>query len=287
MQVLVLAVQNAVDYSMLGAATSGVTMFRGIGGSLGTAIFGTIFSNRLSSQLRGVVHGPLAGQIGHGARLTGSQVAHLPTPARALYQHAYVQSLRPVFVLASGVAAVGFLLSLRLQERPLRETAATSTGLEDTLAAPRGANSLAEIERSLTRVTTAEQRTRFRQRVAERAGVGLSPGATWALVRIDEHGFARALELAGQDRVPPERIAEVSAELRACGLLTGDRDAPQLTPSGHDYTERLVGARRTLLAEALADGSADRQPEVMELLRRLARELSGEPPRRPAAPIAT
>jgi DNA-binding MarR family transcriptional regulator len=69
--------------------------------------------------------------------------------------------------------------------------------------------------------------------------------------------------------------------------LTGDRDAPQLTPSGHDYTERLVGARRTLLAEALADGSADRQPEVMELLRRLARELSGEPPRRPAAPIAT
>jgi hypothetical protein len=40
MQVLVLAVQNAVDYSVLGAATSGVTMFRGIGGSLGTAVFG-------------------------------------------------------------------------------------------------------------------------------------------------------------------------------------------------------------------------------------------------------
>ena len=31
MQVLVLAVQNAVDYSVLGAATSGVTLARGIG----------------------------------------------------------------------------------------------------------------------------------------------------------------------------------------------------------------------------------------------------------------
>ncbi len=43
MQVLVLVVQNAVQYSLLGAATSGVTLFRGIGGSLGAAVFGTIF----------------------------------------------------------------------------------------------------------------------------------------------------------------------------------------------------------------------------------------------------
>ena len=35
MQVLVLAVQNAVSFKVLGAATSGVTLFRGIGGSLG------------------------------------------------------------------------------------------------------------------------------------------------------------------------------------------------------------------------------------------------------------
>ena len=53
MQVLVLAVQNAVDYAMLGAATSGVTLARGIGGSLGTAVFGTIFSTQLTSHLKG------------------------------------------------------------------------------------------------------------------------------------------------------------------------------------------------------------------------------------------
>jgi EmrB/QacA subfamily drug resistance transporter len=51
MQVLVLAVQNAVDYKDLGVATSGATLFRSIGGSVGTAVLGAIFSNRLSSEL--------------------------------------------------------------------------------------------------------------------------------------------------------------------------------------------------------------------------------------------
>ena len=46
MQVLVLAVQNAVDYSDLGVATSGATLFRSIGGSVGTAILGSIFASR-------------------------------------------------------------------------------------------------------------------------------------------------------------------------------------------------------------------------------------------------
>ncbi|HEY5395964.1 MAG TPA: MDR family MFS transporter, partial [Trebonia sp.] len=51
MQVLVLAVQNAVDYSDLGVATSGATLFRSIGGSLGTSVLGAIFANRLSTEL--------------------------------------------------------------------------------------------------------------------------------------------------------------------------------------------------------------------------------------------
>ena len=42
MQVLVLVVQNAVDYSQLGVATSGASLFRSMGGSIGTPIFGAI-----------------------------------------------------------------------------------------------------------------------------------------------------------------------------------------------------------------------------------------------------
>ncbi len=280
MQVLVLAVQNAVDYTMLGAATSGVTMLRGIGGSLGTAVFGAIFTARLTDSLRGTLHGALAVQVSHGGRLTGAQVARLPSAARGVYQHAYVHSLSPVFAMAAGVAVLGFVLSLRLQERALRGAPATSTGLEDSLAAPRSPDSLAELERSLTRVTTPEERRRFSERVAQRAGLQLSPGATWALVRIQEHGVTRARALAAQDGVPTQRVAEVVAELAGEGLLSGDGDrAPaRLTALGHEHAERLVGARCELLVDALADDGAQRRPEVLELLQRLARELCGEPP---------
>jgi EmrB/QacA subfamily drug resistance transporter len=278
MQVLVLAVQNAVDYSLLGTATSGVTMFRGIGGSLGTAVFGTIFSSRLASELHGAIHGPLAAQVSHGARLTGAQVARLPAGPRSAYQHAYVHSLSPVFVVASGVAALGFTLSLLLQERPLRAAPATSTGLEDGMAAPRTPDSLAEIERSLTRVTTLEERRRFRERMAERAQLELSAGATWALVHTDGHGFAAARRFAQELGVPDERIEAVTRELAARGLLAGEHPTAELTDAGREHSERLLSARRDLLAESLADEDARSHPEVAELLRRLARELSGEPP---------
>jgi EmrB/QacA subfamily drug resistance transporter len=278
MQVLVLAVQNAVDYSVLGAATSGVTMFRGIGGSLGTAVFGTIFSTRLAGQLRGAIHGPLASQVSHGARLTGAQVAALPAGPRNLYEHAYVHSLSPVFVVAGAVTALGFALSLLMEERPLRAAPATATGLEDGMAAPRAPDSLAEIERSLTRVTTPEERRRFRERMAERARVELSPGAIWALIHIEEHGLAAAREFAQELGVPDERVGAVMRELTDRGLVKGDTSAVELTPAGLEHAERLLSARRDLLAESLADGDANRHPEVDELLHRLARELCGEPP---------
>jgi hypothetical protein len=51
MQVLVIAVRNAVDYKDLGTATSGVTYFRSIGGAFGTAVFGSIFANRLAANI--------------------------------------------------------------------------------------------------------------------------------------------------------------------------------------------------------------------------------------------
>src|SRR5439155_1634855 len=51
MQVLVLAVQNAVEYEDLGVATSGATLFRLVGGSFGVAVLGAIFSSRLAANL--------------------------------------------------------------------------------------------------------------------------------------------------------------------------------------------------------------------------------------------
>ena len=273
MQVLVLAVQNAVDYSVLGAATSAVTMLRGVGGSLGTAVFGAIFTSRLGSALAGSI----AASRG-GTRLTGEQVAHLPGQERLAYEHAYVNALHPVFLAAAGVAAAGFLLSWRLKERPLRATAATAQGFSDTQAQPKSADSLAEVERALAQCTAREDRVRFLGEVAARAGTPISAGATWALVRIDEHGFAGARAMAVEQGVDEERIGEILRELRDAGLIRGEDGVHAVTVEGHEVTGRVVAARQEMLAAALADTERDRPPEVNALLQRLARELAGERP---------
>ena len=57
MQVLVIAVQNSVQYADLGTATAGATFFRSIGGSFGVAVFGAIFANLLPHNLASELHG--------------------------------------------------------------------------------------------------------------------------------------------------------------------------------------------------------------------------------------
>ncbi|MGH7656890.1 MAG: MDR family MFS transporter, partial [Gemmatimonadales bacterium] len=83
MQVLIIAVQNAVDYQELGVATSGATLFRLIGGSLGTAVFGAIFAGGLTAQLQqslasSGVELPAAG------RLSPQSLAELDPGVRAI-----------------------------------------------------------------------------------------------------------------------------------------------------------------------------------------------------------
>jgi hypothetical protein len=275
MQVLVLAVQNAVPYAVLGAATSGVTLMRGIGGSVGTAVFGSLFTHRLTGELTGGGLPPtLEKLLAGGGRLTGAMVARLPGPARSAYEQAYVNALSPVFRVAAVVALLGFVVSWLLPERPLRATAATRTGLDDGLAAPEAPSSLAVVERALARATTVEERNRFHRAVAARAGLDVGEGATWALVRIAQYGTEGARAAARRQGVPEERIHAVSAELRERGLVSDD----VLTPAGVAFADQLVSARRDLLRERLADPAAERAPEVQALLERLSRELVGERP---------
>jgi EmrB/QacA subfamily drug resistance transporter len=115
MQVLVLAVQNAVEHRHMGVGTSGSLMFRQIGGSIGLAMFGAIFANRLHSTLaEGGIQGPKTA--------TPAVVANLPPAVHQAYVGAIASSLRPVFVVAAAISLFAFLLTWLLEEVPLRET---------------------------------------------------------------------------------------------------------------------------------------------------------------------
>jgi EmrB/QacA subfamily drug resistance transporter len=132
MQVLVLAVQNAVPHRFMGVATSGSLLFRQVGGSIGVALFGAIFANRL--------HANLAEQL-PGVRLPSTadpaSIRHLPAGIHHVYVSVFAESLRPVFLVAAAVGVVAFCLSWFLREVPLRkttgaaETAGETFGLEE------------------------------------------------------------------------------------------------------------------------------------------------------------
>ena len=124
MQVLVLAAQNAVDYRLLGVATSGASLARQIGGSIGVSVCGAIFSNRLGHELAHRlppgVHAPTRG--------SPAVVQHLPRVLHEAYVAAYAAALHPVFLTAAAVMLGAFGLSRLLRDVPLRETAGSAEG---------------------------------------------------------------------------------------------------------------------------------------------------------------
>ena len=126
MQVIVLVVQNAVDPSMVGTATSTNNYFREVGAALGVAIFGAIFTNNLSEQLTAVFTGAgaSAAQAGEAtATLDPQTLAQLPEPVREGIVTAYADSLAPVFWYLIPFMLLAFVLAVFLKQIPLSDTA--------------------------------------------------------------------------------------------------------------------------------------------------------------------
>jgi DNA-binding MarR family transcriptional regulator len=281
MQVLVLAVQNAVGYEDLGVATSGATLFRSIGGSIGTAILGSIFSSRLASQL----HTVRVGGSDLGAKLHGgigaanpATLAKLPPPIHAGYVTAFTNALGTVFVVAAAVSAVAFLLSWALEQRPLRESiAAGSTGIGETFAVPKHTDSLAELSRALTLLVGREGRRQFVQRIADRAGVDLSPAASWLSVRLHEDPRADITALGQSFEIPPGVVSGALEELHGRELVVDGDGTHTLTPAGEEIVARLIAERRASLARMCEGWSPEQYADLAVMITRLADELVREP----------
>jgi EmrB/QacA subfamily drug resistance transporter len=129
MQVLVLAVQNAVDFRNMGVATSGSILFRQIGGSIGIAIFGAIFTNRLAANL----HLPPGAKA--PTTVSPEAVRHATPAVHHAYERAVSLSLHPVFLTAAFISVFAFLTTWLLREVPLRSNSRATDGQEFTGAA--------------------------------------------------------------------------------------------------------------------------------------------------------
>jgi EmrB/QacA subfamily drug resistance transporter len=295
MQVLVLAVQNAVDYSDLGVATSGATLFRSIGGSVGTAVLGSIFSNRLQAELTSALSGPALKALGgSAAHANPAALSKLPAAAHTAYIGAFTNALSTVFVVAAGVAAFAFLLSWTLEQRPLRETVAAGSGVGESFAAPREGESLAEAARLLTVRLGREDRRRAVEQLVRRAGVDLSAADAWLLVRLHDDPTGDIDALAASYDIPHDVAWHALGELVGQKLVAesaagdGEQPARTVTAQGHEVAERLIATRRAAIAELCQEWDSEENPDLSALLTRLARDLlrqasAREPEPSPAA----
>ena len=273
MQVLVLAVQNAVEYEDLGVATSGATLFRLIGGSFGVAVLGAIFASRLES----ILARTLTADAVDVAHVSPAAVLRFAPETRRAYLDAFAGSLRTVFVVAAAVAVLGFFLSWLLPERPLRETVAASAGLGEGFAMPSDPDSLTQISHGLSVLMQRDTQRRILERIAQRAGVDLPPAAAWLLMQIERCPQLSIEELARRFAVDPLRLAEARRELESRGFIEKvDPPCWTLTDAGRDVERRLMAARRERMRELLADWSPEEHRQVAEILRKYASDVEGE-----------
>ncbi|MGV9701166.1 MFS transporter [Streptomyces sp. NPDC003483] len=119
MPVLVLAVQNSVRPADLGTATSANNYFRQIGGSVGAAIFGTLFARRLTDALAERVPARSGGALPDPESLTPQLVHAMPAPVRDAYIAAYADAMPRIFLYLVPVLVLGLFIAFFLKEKPL------------------------------------------------------------------------------------------------------------------------------------------------------------------------
>ncbi|GIF21613.1 EmrB/QacA subfamily drug resistance transporter [Actinoplanes tereljensis] len=117
LQNLVLAVQNQVQLSELGAASTSVSFFRSLGGTIGVSALGAVLAGQVTRYI--------GGGSGHGSGVP--RLADLPPAARAVVQNAYGHATGNLFLYTAPFALLALLCILFIREVPLRTTSALET----------------------------------------------------------------------------------------------------------------------------------------------------------------
>ena len=298
MQVLTIAVQNTVDYADLGTATSGVTFFRTLGSSFGTAVFGTIYTNALKPNLAdGITAAAKASVLGPAviakAATSPEGLHRLPAPAAEPIIQAYADTIHTVFLWTVPVAGVGFVVALFLKQVQLRDSARLgSTDMGEGFASPHGPDSQRVLEAAVAKIIGRADLDTAR-RIIRESGTRLDIAEAWAVMQVELHtrlvGHGHLGLIAARRRLPPEVLLPVFDRTVDEGYLTrtgpylslteaGDQEAQVLghawgswlkdrvqedlgRPSGADLRAAVDTIAKRLLVEDLTDGLPERAGE--------------------------
>lgn len=125
MQVLTLIVQNSFSHRIVGTATAANNFFRQVGGTLGAAAVGSIFTSRLTDSLATQLPAK-AGSGSGSSSLTPDSVNGLPQQLHDIVVGAYNEALMPIFLWLAPLTIVSALVLWFVHEKPLRHTIETS-----------------------------------------------------------------------------------------------------------------------------------------------------------------
>ena len=135
----------------------------------------------------------------------------------------------------------------------------------------------AELARALSVIARRENIVVVYEDLAARAGLDLSPGDCWLLLRLRDHTPVSTTELAARLRLPDQLLGPHLDRLITQGDLARSDGRLVLTDSGGHAAERLVESRSAQLAALLGDMPAEERDQHLDLLHRLAASLLAAP----------
>ena len=119
-QNIVLAVQNTVDVSQVGATSAAVSFFRSLAGAVGVAVLGAILATQVTSRTAAGLRA--IGVSGAGAGDGSLDLNDLPAPVQAVVRAAYGDSFGELFLIAAAASVLTLVTVLLVREVPLRNT---------------------------------------------------------------------------------------------------------------------------------------------------------------------
>lgn len=122
MQNTMLVTQNSVELRNMGAASGAVTLFRTLGGSLGIALFGSIYFSRVVHSVNATLGARGKALSSAGARIPPAVVAKLPAELRHAFETAVTSGLHGVLIGGAALTGVAFVVTLFVKQVELRAT---------------------------------------------------------------------------------------------------------------------------------------------------------------------
>lgn len=143
MQNLVLIVQNTAEPTKIGVASSGVTFFRSLGGTIGVSVMGAALAARVTDLVTAGKDDITTAIMGLGADAqkwadtlasgTLPQVSAMPESLRIIFEDIYAQGISHSFLIAVPFAVISLIAIVFLPNKPLTRMT-TSERLQATEA---------------------------------------------------------------------------------------------------------------------------------------------------------